>query len=156
MSFYEDFYNEVSCSVRKDIFSNLLSEAVSKNVSIRKIQTKDTPEQWGVSDLVHRYCYGRHLFYCTKNNVPVPFWIGLDIRENNTFISLTFENKLFNTLFKNFNLVNFNSNYSSLQKNANQNSLIEIQLIQKNFKDICDNNDSQILSDFMNDIFSKL
>jgi len=156
MSFYEDFYNEVSCSIRKDLFSFLLSEAVSKNQSIRKIQTKDTPEQWGISGSIHRYCYGRHLFYCTKNNLTVPFWIGLDIRKNDTFISLIFDNKLFNALFTNFNLSNFNSNYSLLQKNTNKSSSIEIHLIQKNFKDICDSNDSQILSDFMNDILSKL
>jgi hypothetical protein len=61
MNFNANFYSMVSCFSDMEIFSNLLSFAVSGCNTIQQIQTRDTLEKWGVCHQNHDYCYGRHL-----------------------------------------------------------------------------------------------
>jgi len=158
MNFNANFYNVVSCFTDMDIFSNLLSVAVSGNKNIRQIQTKDTREQWGISNQNHDFCYGRHLYCCSKKNLIIPFWIGLDINKNNTSVTLMFERVTLNTLLPQNNIANFSGVCSLVPKhcNAQSSSLIERQLVSSKFKDLCDNHNPQILSDFMDEIFNNL
>jgi hypothetical protein len=87
-----------------------------------------------------------------------PFWIGLDITANNISITLTFERLTLNALSPQNSVANFNGVYSSFPNYCNPQSsfLIERQLLPNEFINLCNNHDSQILINFMNEIYNHL
>jgi len=158
MYFNANFHSVVSSLTDMEIFSNLLSVAVSGNKSIQQTQTRDTLEQWGICHKDHDYCYGRHLYYRSPNSGIIPFWIGLDINKSDTFVTITFERATLKALSLDNNVVNLTGNYSLLPVHCKtqKSFFIERQLVKKEYVNLCKNHNPQIISDFMDEIFNVL
>jgi len=88
----------------------------------------------------------------------IPFWIGLDINNNNTSVTLTFERVTLNALSPQNTIANFTGVYSLFPNHCNSQSsfLIERQLIPNEFNNLCNNDDPQILINFLNEIYNNL
>jgi len=154
MNFGGNFYNIVSSLLSMETFSNLLTVAVSGIQSIQQVQTKDTREKWGVSNPNHDYGYGRHLYY-RNQNVIVPFWIGLDITNNGTQVTLIFERATLNALSPNNQVNSMSGSHSVFPAYCNHQSsvLLERQLVPTDFTQLCNSENPQILADFLNEVF---
>ena len=157
MNFDSNYYNVVSSLVSMETFSNLLTVAVSGISSIQPAQTKDSMEKWGVSSVNHEYGYGRHLYY-RKQNVIVPFWIGLDITKNITQVTLTFESATLNALSPHNQVSSLPGTHSVFPAycNPQKSVLLERQLIQTDFTQLCNSENPQILADFLNEVLGSI
>lgn len=159
MNFNANFYSLVSCLADMGIFSGLLTVAVSNNMSIQQTQTMDTLEQWGVCHPNHDYCYGRHLYYRSKNVGLIPFWIGLDIVKNSTSVTIAFERATLNVHSLVSNVANLSPAVHSVfpgHCNPQSSFFIERQLEPTEFSNLCGNHDPKILSDFINEVLAVL
>jgi len=157
MNFNANFHSVVSCLADMERFSGLLTIAVSGNMSIQKTQTRDTLENWGICHPNHDYCYGRHLYYRTNNTgIILPFWIGLDIGKTNTFVTITFERATLKALSLVNNVVNLNAVHSILPSYCTSHNctLIERQLVQAEFGNLCGNPNPQILTNFIDEVLN--
>jgi len=158
MNFNANFHSVVSCLTDMEIFSGLLTVAVSGNMSIQQTQTRDTLENWGICHQNHDYCYGRHLYYRSQNAVLIPFWIGLDIAKSSTSVTIAFERATLNALSLLGNVINLHGVHSVLPGYCNSPNcvLIERQLEPTEFSNLCGNHNPQILRDFMDEVLSVL
>jgi hypothetical protein len=158
MYFDNNFYNTVSALINMEIFSNLLTSAVSANASIQPVHTKDSLEPWGVSKTNHEYCYGRHLYYNSPNNGNVLFWIGLDITQNDTYVTLTFDRKTLDAFSLTSKVTALPTGHSELPSHckAPKSDLIERRLVNSEFRELCKNNNPKVLKDFLNEVLNVL
>jgi hypothetical protein len=157
MNFGNDFYSVVSSLISMETFSNLLTIAVSGIPAIQPAQTKDSMEKWGVSDDYHEYGYGRHLYY-RKQNVIIPFWVGLNITRDYTQVTIVFERATLNALLPQNKISSLSGKHSEFPKycNPQRSSLLERQLVQTEFTQLCNSEDPQILADFLNEVLGTL
>jgi hypothetical protein len=126
---------------------------VANNNSILPIQIKDNFEKWGVASIQHDYCYGRHLYYKLPSGNSIPFWIGLDITSNGTFVNLTFENVILNAVSPQNTVSNLNpAIYSTSNSNQQRSFLIERRLEQTYFSQLCSTEDPKIIENFMKEV----
>jgi len=152
------FYGMVSALADMEKFSSVLSQAVSQIAAIQQIQTKDTPEEWGVDHKNHDYCWGRHLHYKTSSNALIPFWVGLDIAKNGTLVAITFDRAMLKSLSPNNTVASLQGPNSVLPAHCNPqcSDLIERQLEPQQFSKLCQTSDPQILADFLNEVLGAL
>jgi len=157
MNFGGSFYNVVSSLVSMETFSNLLTIAVSGIPSIQQVQTKNSMEKWGICNPNHEYGYGRHLYYI-KQNVTVPFWIGLDISKNVTQVTLTFERATLNALSPNNQVSSLPGIHSEFPNYSKHQSTVflERRLVQTEFTQLCNSENPQILADFLNEVLGAI
>jgi hypothetical protein len=135
-----------------DIFSSLLTTAMLSANNIQQIKTNDTREKWGVASTQHDYCSGRHLNVLANGN-SVPFWIGLDIAKNDTFVTITFDRKKLNDISPNNKVASLApAVFSVLNSNPQRSTLIERQLVNAEYTKLCNTNNPKILIDFMDEV----
>jgi hypothetical protein len=132
-------------------FSDLLTNAINNCLLPIKQKTEfDEIECWYYtwSDA----CIGRYLSYrIAKNQLLIEFWLGIEIKADEVRLILWFEQKTNKTHWTQLKTAIKNIFFES----ENSEDEIWIPLSEDDFDKFCSKN-YQVVSDFLNDVFSKL